>query len=146
MAISPRDQRTKGPNGRTNPNEVTYFFGIVAYLLKAETVMAGGGRETGPMAAAAAAEGGGIEDIGTVALTEGMPRLLKRRTTRSSMIDGCIWCFSGRSHLSTISVLQPLTVVECRLVSTGELGALPTLLVMTTFSGRESLFVGESGC
>ena len=50
---------------------MTYFFGIVAYLLKAETVMACGGREIGPTAAAA--EGGGIEAIGTVALTEGMP-------------------------------------------------------------------------
>ena len=49
----------------------THFLGIVAYLLKAESAKACGGSEMGP-----AAEGGGIEDIGTAALTEEIPQLL----------------------------------------------------------------------
>ena len=52
---------------------MTYFFGIVAYLLRVESAMACGGSEMGP--AAAAAEGGGIEAIGTAALTEEIPQL-----------------------------------------------------------------------
>ena len=59
--------------------------GIVAYLLKAESAMACGGSEMGP--AAAAAEGGGIEAIGTAALTEETPQL--RSGTRI--------CFTNRS-------------------------------------------------
>ena len=52
----------------------THFFGIVAYLLRVESAMACGGSEMGP-AAATAAEGGGIEAIGTAALTEEIPQL-----------------------------------------------------------------------
>ena len=44
--------------------------------------------------------------------------------------------------------MSPPSVVvaqlECLLATTGELGALPTLLVMGMLSGRESFFVGEA--
>ena len=55
--------------------QYTHFFGIVAYLLRVESAMACGGSEMGPAAVAAATEGGGIEAIGTAALTEEIPQL-----------------------------------------------------------------------
>ena len=57
----------------------THFLGIVAYLLRVESAMACGGSEMGPIAEGAA-EGGGIEAIGTAALTEEMPQLLGKNT------------------------------------------------------------------